>query len=165
MCWNPVIDMITHGKYGAVNTSTILILSLCMPLLYLNNFLWTIFFVQNRLKMILHSFLITLSVNIAADLILIPIYKNEGAAIAFLLACLAQAIFYCSKNKITGLKHIFFRLMICTACAFFGGFIAKLLFQSVWLAGLASVIFYVAFLLVTMQIKLNDRKRISSILN
>jgi O-antigen/teichoic acid export membrane protein len=165
MCWNPLIDIITHGKYGAVNTSTVLILSLCMPLLYLNNFLWTIYFVQNRLKMILHSFLITISVNIAADLILIPVYKNEGAAIAFLLACLAQAIFYCSKNEITGLKHIFFTLITCIGCAFCSGFIARLLFKNEWVAGLISVVVFIVLLLVTMQIRPADRKRIAVILN
>jgi O-antigen/teichoic acid export membrane protein len=34
MCWNPLIDQITGGKYGAVNSSTIFILSL-WPALHL----------------------------------------------------------------------------------------------------------------------------------
>ena len=42
--WVPVIDLITNGKYGMVNRYTILILSLSMPFIYINNFLWTINF-------------------------------------------------------------------------------------------------------------------------
>src|ERR1700754_490531 len=37
MCWNPIIDILTANKYGAVNTNTILILSLCLPFLYIMN--------------------------------------------------------------------------------------------------------------------------------
>jgi len=36
--WVPVIDFITHNKYGAVNKQTILILSLCLPFLYFIKF-------------------------------------------------------------------------------------------------------------------------------
>lgn len=158
ICWNPIIDMVTHGKYGAVNTNTIFILSLCMPLLYFNNFLWTIFFVQNRLKMIFHSFLITFGVNIAGDLLLIPIYRNEGAAMAFLLACLVQAAFYFSKNKHAGLKGAFYTLTLFTGCALLSGFLAKALFQNMWVAGVVSVLFYFVSLLITMQLRRDDCK-------
>ena len=98
--WAPITDWITHGKYGAVNVNTIFILSLCLPLLYMENFLWTIFFAQGRLKMILNAFIVTLAINVLGDIILIPIYKNEGAAFAFLLACITQIVFYLSRNTL-----------------------------------------------------------------
>lgn len=164
MCWNPVIDNITHGRYGAVNTTTIFILSLCLPFMYLNNFLWTIFFAQNRLKMIFQSFLVTFGVNVAADLVLIPFYKNEGAALAFLLACLVQAIFYLANDN-AGLKGSFYTLIICTASALFSGFAAKMLFQNPWLAGGISVIFYGLSLLITMQLKRTDKEGLTRLLN
>jgi O-antigen/teichoic acid export membrane protein len=100
ICWSPVIDNLTGGKYGAVNTTTIFILSLCIPLMYLQNFLWTMFFAQGLLKTILHSFILALLINVAADLILIPLYKNEGAAAGFLLSCLAQNLFFIKKNTV-----------------------------------------------------------------
>ena len=165
VCWNPVIDMVTHGKYGAVNTNTIFILSLCMPLLYFNNFLWTISFVQNRLRMIFHSFLITFGVNVIGDLVLIPIYKNEGAAIAFLLACLMQSVFYCSKNQSFGFKGTFYTLIICTGCALASVLSARFLFQNLWVTGAFSVMFYFVSLLITMQLKVDDRKSLIRILN
>jgi O-antigen/teichoic acid export membrane protein len=165
MCWNPIIDIVTGGKYGAVNTTTIFILSLCIPFMYLSNFLWTIFFVQNRLKMILHSFLITFGVNVVGDLLLIPIYKNEGAATAFLLACLAQVVFYLTKNTLSGLRGVFYSLILSLACAALSGILAKMLFQNSWLALLSSMLFFVLLLLATRQIKLCDGKQLLKLLN
>ncbi len=164
MIWNPIVDMVTNGKYGVVNTSTIFILSICLPLMYLNNFFWTIFFVQNRLKMIFTSFLITLCVNIGGDLILIPLYKNEGAAIAFLIACLAQFGYYLAKNKIAELTSSVYNLLFCTASALLSGFTAKAFIPNSWMAGLASVVFYGFLLIITKQIKFNDRQKLTVIL-
>ncbi|GAA3994099.1 oligosaccharide flippase family protein [Mucilaginibacter dorajii] len=165
ICWNPVVDLVTHGKYGAVNTNVIFILSLCLPFLYLNNFLWTIFFVQNQLKMIFRSFVITFTVNVVGDIVLIPFFKNEGAAISFLAACLVQATFYISKNNLEALKGSMLTLFICTACALVSGFLTKFLFQNTWIAAISSVILYFAFLLITAQIKRSDRKGIICLFN
>ncbi|HEY0246090.1 MAG TPA: oligosaccharide flippase family protein [Mucilaginibacter sp.] len=157
ICWSPIIDWATSGKYGAVNAKTIFILSLCMPLLYVNNFLWTIYFAQGRLKMILSSFIITLIANVAGDLLLIPYYKNEGAAFAFLLACLAQTLFYLKMNQIAELKTIWQSLIICTGCALCSGLIVKFLFSNNCLTLLFSCLIYIALLLLTNQIRSTDR--------
>lgn len=154
ICWAPVIDALTTGKYGAVNVKTIFILSLCMPLLYVNNFLWTIYFAQGQLKMILHSFIISLLINVAGDIVLIPFYKNEGAAFAYLLSVLAQSIFYLSKNKITDLGGIWGTLLIVTGCALCSGFAIKLFSSNYWPAWPLAVILYVLLLSVTGQFKL-----------
>lgn len=164
ICWNPVIDGITHGRYGAVNTTTIFILSLCLPLVYLNNFLWTIFFAQDRQKMILQSFLLTFGINVLGDMVLIPFYKNEGAALAFLLACLAQAIFYLAHDT-AGLKSSLYTLVICTACAFFSGFVAKMLLQNLWLSAIATVVLYGLSLVITRQIKRTDGTGLTRLIN
>lgn len=161
--WAPITDWITNGKYGAVNVNTIFILSLCLPLLYMENFLWTIFFAQGRLKMILHAFMVTLAVNVLGDIVLIPIYRNEGAAFAFLLACIAQIIFYLSKNTLPELKKIWQPLIVCTACAVGSGFGAKALFGANWLVIPVSVLFYVLLLFITKQVKVNDTNRLKAI--
>ncbi|MGN8069830.1 oligosaccharide flippase family protein [Mucilaginibacter sp. 22184] len=164
MCWNPLIDHITGGKYGVVNSNTIFILSLCLPFIYIMNFFWTIYFVQNRLKMILQVFLVTFGVNVIGDLLLIPFFKNEGAAIAFLASCVVQAILFNSKNKLSELNGSLFILLKCTTCALIGGVLAKFLFQNFWLALLASVAFYFMALALIRQIKIANYKNFRKIL-
>ncbi|MDB5109053.1 MAG: polysaccharide biosynthesis protein [Mucilaginibacter sp.] len=165
ICWAPVIDSLTGGKYGTVNIKTIFILSLCMPLLYVNNFLWTIYFARGELKMILTSFVITLFVNVAGDILLIPHYKNEGAAFAFLLSCFAQTVFYLKKNELTGLNIIWQALLICTACALCSGLIAGAFHLNTWITLLLSVLIYTILVLFTGQVQLNDRKNLREVLN
>jgi O-antigen/teichoic acid export membrane protein len=161
--WSPIIDWVTQGKYGAVNVNTIFILSLCLPLLYMENFLWTIFFAQGRLKMILHAFMVTLAVNVVGDVILIPLYKNEGAAIAFLLACIAQIIFYLNKNTLTELKKIWQPLFICTACALGSGFAAKAILGDSWVVIPVAVVLYLGLLFISGQVRLSDKETLKTI--
>jgi len=158
MCWDPLIDHITRGKYGAVNSHTIFILSLCLPFIYVMNFFWTIYFVQNRLKMILQVFLVTFGVNVIGDLLLIPFFKNEGAAIAFLASCVVQAVLFSSKNKISELNGSLIVLLKYTAYAFISGALAKLLFQNFWMTVPASIVFYFLIIILTRQIKTADYK-------
>ena len=165
ICWSPVIDGITSGKYGSINVKTIFILSLCMPFLYINNFLWTMYFAQGRLKAILISFIITLIVNVGFDIILIPIFKNEGAAFAFLLACVVQSVFYFKKNNVAGLTHLWLPLSLCTICALISGFAAKMLFTNYCLALPVSVVFYIILLFASAQLKLSDRRSITALFN
>ncbi len=152
-CWSPVIDRLTAGKYGAVNERTIFILTLCIPLIYLTNFLWTISFAKGRLKMIFTAFVVTLTVNVIADIILIPIFKNEGAAIGYLAGYMAQTIYFIIRNDVKELNKIVFPLLICTVCACLSVFGAKLLFVNVWVEVGAAVLFYVAGLIVMGQVR------------
>jgi O-antigen/teichoic acid export membrane protein len=165
VCWAPLIDGLTGGKYGEVNRVTIFLLSLCMPLLYVNNFLWTIYFAKGQLKMILHSFIITLIVNVGGDLLLIPLYQNEGAAFAFLLSCLAQVIFYLRQNEIGSLKVIPYTLLICTGCAVVSGFLVRFLVTNAWIAMPLSVLIYVILSVITRQIKAGYGKELSLLLH
>jgi O-antigen/teichoic acid export membrane protein len=75
ICWAPVIDLITNGKYGAVNIQTILILSASTPFLYMNNFLWTINFAQGKLKMIFWIITITFLINVMSAVLLVPCFS------------------------------------------------------------------------------------------
>jgi O-antigen/teichoic acid export membrane protein len=164
VCWAPLIDWVTAGKYGAVNSMTILLLSLCMPLLYVNNFLWTIYFAKGQLKMILHSFIFTLVLNVAGDVLLIPFYRNEGAAFAFLLSCLAQTIFYLQQNSIRSLSAIPYMLVVCTGCALLSGFLMERFVTNVWLALPEAVLLYLVLLLLTRQLKANYREEMRMLL-
>jgi len=163
--WAPIIDAITAGKYGAVNVQTIFILSLCIPLLYLNNFYWTVNFANGRLKMILSSFIITLIVNVGGDIILIPILKNEGAAIAFLAACVVQFCFYRYKTRMAGLTHNWYFLIVCLSCAIVSGYTAKTITGNLWILFPLSITFYILLLFIARLIRFGARKEMLALIN
>jgi len=162
VCWAPVIDHITDGKYGLVNVHTIFILTLCIPLQYLTNFLWTTNFAKGRLRMIFHAFVITLTVNVIGDLILIPIFKNEGAAFAYLAGYIAQTAFYIYKSDIPGLNKALYPCIICTTCACVGFLEAGFLFRNIWIEIVGSVLIYAGLLLLTRQLRWRDGEKIRS---
>ena len=154
--WVPVIDWITQHKYGAVNQYTILLLSASMPFLYLNNFLWTINFAQSRLKMIFYVFLFSFLFNLAGDIIMIPFFKAEGAAIAYLIAIIVQSVIYLKKTRLDGLKDNSYSVLLCPVIALVSGFLATWLFNSTWMILFGSLFFYMLVLYFTKQIRVSD---------
>lgn len=153
--WIPVIDFITHGKYGTLNRYTILILSACMPFIYANNFLWSIHFSQRRLKMIFYIFFITFLVNVTGDIILIPSYGGEGAAFAYLIAILLQFIMFRTKIDVINLKqNIVF--IICPAIAFASGYLSYHTFDNTWLQLISALLIFFLLLIFTRLIRKSD---------
>jgi O-antigen/teichoic acid export membrane protein len=92
--WVPVISSITHGKYGASNSIQFFVLSLCIPLHFFINFLWTLSFAGKKYRQVSTITIISAVSNVALNLMLIPMYGGKGAAIAFLLTCIIQATGY-----------------------------------------------------------------------
>ena len=164
ICWTPAIDLLTHGKYGAVNERTLFILSLCIPLQYLCNFFWTIYFAKGQLKLILKAFILTFLVTITGDIILIPLYKNEGAAIACLAGYIVQIAFYTWKNELKSLNKVIYNVVICTACACTCFFAAKTLFSDFLVSTVAAILFFITLILITGQVGLSDAKRIKGLI-
>jgi len=162
VCWSPLIDHITEGKYGLVNVRTIFILTLCIPLQYLTNFLWTVNFAKGRLRMIFHAFVITLVVNVIGDLILIPTFKNEGAAFAYLAGYIAQTAFYIYRNDSPGLNKVVYPCLVCTACACLSFWGANLLSINIWMSVGVAVLGYVGLLFLTVQLMWRDGEKIRS---
>ncbi|HTI58386.1 oligosaccharide flippase family protein [Mucilaginibacter sp.] len=163
ICWTPFIDPLTHGKYGSVNERTIFLLSLCIPLQYLCNLLWTIYFAKGQLKLILRAFVITLCVNITCDIILIPLYKNEGAAIACLAGFIAQSIYYLSKNEIKVLNTGIYNLLICVGCASISVLTARALFTNNTISIGFAIATFIILLILTMRVRSTDIKSIRSL--
>ena len=94
LAWVPFIPMVTDNKYGEVNELVYLILSCSIPLHYLTNFLWTMAFAQQQVRL---TFFITICVstsNILLNLALIPSLGTTGAAIAFTTSTVLQVILY-----------------------------------------------------------------------
>ena len=154
--WAPVIDAVTNGKYGAVNSNTILILSACLPLLYFNNILWVNSFAKGHFKINFRMITFTFIVNIAGDIILIPFYKAEGAAVAFLAALLVQLVLYLrhSKNDISIKNSI--AVLLCPLLAIVSGATAIYLFKDLWMITLFALAAFIFLLLVTKQLRRAD---------
>lgn len=156
ICWVPVVDWVTAGKYGAINSRTIFLLSLSVPVIYLNNFLWTMYFAQGRLKMLLHSFLVALVVNIGLDVLLIPNYKNEGAAISVLASLSAQCIFFVAKNTIPQFKSAFTSIISCTVAAAVCVLLVNRYISNSYLALAAGLLLFMLMLIAMRQLLKSD---------
>jgi O-antigen/teichoic acid export membrane protein len=94
MIWTPLMGWLTAGKYGAVDAPVYLLLSLCVPLHYFNNFLWTIAFAQKQLKLTFYITILVSLLNIVLNLVLIPKWSSQGAAMAYLVSTVVQFILY-----------------------------------------------------------------------
>ena len=156
LLWIPVIDSITHNKYGFVNRNTIFILSACMPLLYLNNLLWTISFAKGRLKMIFNVFLVTFLTNVFFDIVLIPFFGGEGAALAYLIAACVQLILFQKGTAFFAFHKVMYPIFFCSLSALTGALIAMQLSNNVLLLVPISIFIFMGMLIITRQIFLKD---------
>lgn len=154
--WVTVIDSLTGNRYGAVNQVTILLLSASMPFLYLNNFLWTINFAQGRLKMIFYVFLTSFILNLAGDMVLIPFFNAEGAAMAYSIAIIGQSAIYLRKTALAGLQQNSYRLLICPLAAMAGGFVTTTFFDMLWIKLLLAPAIYLLLLYAARLISFTD---------
>ncbi len=154
--WTPLMDPLTSGKYGAVNQGAINILSLCIPVLYLNNFLWTLHFVQGRLTLIFWAFAVSILLNIGGNVLLMPLYGNMGAAMAYVGAMFVQTLMYTQKLSGTFLKSAWIALAACLFSSMVAGYTASRWVSSVGWQFLAAGIVYLLGLILTAQLKGKD---------
>lgn len=92
--WSPVCDMLFDGKYGSINSTEFLLLSICVPLHFFINLMWTLSFTAKKYKMIATLIMFTATSNLILNIILIPIYGGLGAAVAYLITTVFQACAY-----------------------------------------------------------------------
>jgi O-antigen/teichoic acid export membrane protein len=154
--WVPAIDFITHNKYGAVNSKTIFILSVCMPFIYANNFLWTINFAKGRLKMIFYIFFVTFLINLVFDIILIPSFGGKGAAVAYILAILVQFILFRVKTGTINFAKIDYAILFCPLAALISGISALQIFTNTLIILPISILIFFILLIFSRQIDAND---------
>jgi len=160
--WSPLIDSVTAGRYGAVNAPTVFILSLCLPLLYLNNFLWTVHFARGRFKMIFWVFALSFVCNVGGDIWLIPLYGNIGAAAAYFLAIGLQTILYGWNVRESSLKWSWITLLISASGAALSGYFSRRLLSGVFPQLLCASLFYVIILLLAGQLRPADYRYLRS---
>lgn len=147
VCWSPLIDSLTGGRYGTHNAPLIFILSLSIPFLYINNILWSLDFAKGKLKNILHVFLITSIVNISADCILIPLFSSIGAAIGFSVAIVVQTALYLRKTSLKHYHSIFWQLIIASIAAAAGFYIVTFYLAGVMQKVIGSAVVYILLLI------------------
>ncbi|MBS1509603.1 MAG: oligosaccharide flippase family protein [Bacteroidetes bacterium] len=154
--WAPLVDTITAGKYGAVNKTTFLLLSCCIPFQYMVNLFWTIAFAQNRLHTILRMTAITSAVIIAGDCCAIPFLKAQGAAMVYLVAAVVEYVLYLRGSVLKQLKESWQPLLLCVCAAFIAGIAVTYWNGHVLIQALLGVLIYGVLLAATSQAKIND---------
>lgn len=92
--WVPLLSMMTNGKYGASNATEFSILSLCIPLQFFINLLWSLSFGAKRYKQVSSITVICAIGNIVLNVLVIPKFGGIGAAAAFLTTMVLQAGLY-----------------------------------------------------------------------
>lgn len=92
--WVPVVNSITAGKYGTTNALQFFILSLCIPLQFFINLLWSLSFAAKKYKPVAGITIGCAVANIALNLVFIPKHDGVGASIAFLATTIIQAGLY-----------------------------------------------------------------------
>jgi hypothetical protein len=163
LVWSPVMDYLTNGKYGAVNSTVFLVLSLCMPFLYMNNLLWTIELAQNRLRRIFTVTLVTFLIILTGDLLFIPRYAATGAAFVYLSAIIIEYLNYLRTSILSRFRESWLAPFTCLSAAATGGIIASITTSNTLLRlGIAFTIFCLA-LLATKQLRKSDWKLLTGL--
>ena len=134
-----------------------------MPLLYFNNYLWTINFAKGKLGLIFSIIGLAFILNIVGCGILIPLHQNEGAAMAYLLAVFIQSVLYFQTTTFSMPNSRKLILLLWPVAALVCGFIARQ-----YLAGLVAgialpLIVYIVIVVVSKQIRGRDWKTLQSL--
>jgi O-antigen/teichoic acid export membrane protein len=136
--WEPAANFLSDGKYGSVNTGTILALSVSIPLLYLNNFLWSFHFAAGRTRFILACFAACFLVDAGLTAVLVPVFGNVGAAVAYLVAIGVQTVLYYRRaGELRGLSVS--PLLAGTAAALCGLWVARSMANPLGIFGGAAI--------------------------
>jgi O-antigen/teichoic acid export membrane protein len=156
MLWQPAVDGLTQGRYGAVNSLTILLLGAAIPFHYLNNLLWTILFAKGHLKQIFRIMLLVFLVNLAGNMWLLPRYYGDGAAIAWLVASALQSILLLAAVNSKRLMVCAVWLPFCLLCAAVAGYGAHYYFTNVFVAFPVAVLLFLLLMAASGAVRRTD---------
>lgn len=154
--WVPLIDGLTQNKYGAVNKTTFLLLSFCIPFQYLINLFWTIHFSLNNLALILRITSVTCIIIVAGDLLMIPLMNARGAALVYLAAMIVEFLFYVKYSFFADSQKSLLTLTLCVSVALLSGFSVDKMEVSLLVKLFLSVTIYFMLLILTRQVKKGD---------
>ena len=163
LLWAPVMDYLTNGKYGAVNSSTFLLLSLSLPFLYMNNILWTVHLAQNRLRQIFNVTLVTFLVILAGDLVFIPRYAAFGAAAVYAFAIIVEYVNYLRNSILARFTESYVAPFTCLAAAAASGCLSVLATNNTLYRICLALVMFCLLLLATKQLRKSDWKQITGL--
>lgn len=164
IAWIPLVTFISDNKYGVSNESTYLLLSLAIPVHYLTNFLWTMAFAQKQIKL---TFYITIAVsasNIMLNLILIPVFKANGAALAFVLSTIIQVILYKKYVMQNRFSVSVYPFVVCLTMAAIGFAMQKYFSLGLGWGIIIAVLFLTAGIYFLKLIRLEDFRLLVNLL-
>jgi O-antigen/teichoic acid export membrane protein len=156
VAWVPVVDTLTAGRYGAVNSCTILLLGATIPVMYLNNLLWTILFSRAQLRLIFYSMLVSFACNLAGNLLLIPLYAGDGAAMAWLCGAVVQCVIMLCAVKMKDLSLQAAWLPVCVLFAASAGYTALYFFNNPLVVFMVAGLLYLLLVVVTGALRKAD---------
>jgi len=154
--WTPLMDLLTHHKYGAVNQTIFFILSLSIPFQYLINLFWTIEFAQDHLVRIFRITAITCFIIVVGNLVMIPLMNAQGAALVYLLAMIVECFVYYSYADIIARRNIWMPLLVCCGIALLSGFLVDALAVNVVVRMTIAVVIYGSLLIISKQLHKKD---------
>jgi O-antigen/teichoic acid export membrane protein len=143
VCWSPLIDSLTKGKYGTSNSMIFLTISLCLPLQFAINLFWTVCFSAKKYRQIARITFVTAIINLALNIILIPRYGGMGAAGAYLVANLLQAVAYFNLTRRLEYNISLTALLVLPALG------ACMYLLSVWITPIPALQVIIAIILFT----------------
>jgi O-antigen/teichoic acid export membrane protein len=157
LCWTQLVNLLTNQVYGNTTQPLFGILSLAMPLLYVNHVYWSLLFAQEQMKIIFIIFLTALLLNGICNLIGIPLWGAKAAAASYVLAIAIQTILYYRHTKQAAAKKALFHLLPVSLAALLSGYAAVQSSANLFSRLLIGTILYLVLLLLLQQLKKSDR--------
>lgn len=151
--WAPVLDNLFDKKFGTVNAPEFMILSICIPLHFIINLLWTLAFSARKYRQVSTIVGVSAIINIILNLALIPFFDGLGAAVAFLITTVFQLLGY---YKLTAKHLATFSLMPFLAFAAMGTtsyFVTTYIALNIWLQVALAIFIYTAMAFLTRQLR------------
>jgi O-antigen/teichoic acid export membrane protein len=158
LLWVPMLGLITFGKYGIDNSWIFFILSISLPFIYCNNFLWTFHFASGRLRKIFFVFAASFLITIGGDIVLIPIYQGKGAAIACLLGLALQCFMFWRMALQNGFNVPLTHIVASPIAALLSGLLANFIAKDFYFVLPLAVISFIGFILLFRQWQDTDRQ-------
>lgn len=158
--WGPWVDMLMKGKYGYSNQWEFLILSLCLPLHFFINLLWTLCFASKKYKEVLKASIIAAVSNLLLNLIFIPLWGGLGAAIAFLITGVIQVSIYYLLVRRHIMNFSVTTILILVGIGSISFYAAKLLTTVTAVQLVIAIVLFILLCLVSKQL---NKKHISTL--
>lgn len=160
--WSPLLNLFFDNKYGSANEVEFMLLSICIPLHFFINLMWTIGFSAKKYKRIATITMLSAIINLVLNVVLIKYFGGVGAASAYLFTTVFQCAMYyilVSKSLLnlplrTLVEFLLIGIASYIICHFMGGhFILRLVI---------ALVVYTGLCLLTRRISIQEIKNLKS---